>query len=833
MIHWRFLLGELRLGGAQAITFVLCVALSIATLTALNSFKADVHRSLLSDAQALHGGDIIIHSHYPISPPLLKTIESIRQKAGGEWIRTYEFYSVVRPVKGEESLFVSIMAVAPQYPLYGTVELTSGRDFSQVLGRGQVVVAPEVLTRLGLELGDRLQVGSTQLNVVDTVVRDPSRPVSLFALGPRIFVSTLDLDELGLLGVGSRSQYEVLLKLDRPDQAAEIADQLRDVATAGQERVETATTARSQVKRFFDNLLFFLSFISIFTLLLSGIGMQTSLSALLRRKQATIAIGKALGVTRRFLFTHYLGITLFLGLLGSIVGVVVGVAIKWCFPLLFGSIIPPGTALGLTPGPLLEGMLVGLFVVLVFSALPLYRADLIRPIALLRHEQATFAGRRLPVMLSLVILLFLSLLVVRQLEDVKIGLYFTAGSLAFIAVIVIIVTLSLKGVRRLPIRPLALRQAQRSLFRPGNATRSIIVTLTAALAALLAIFLLQFNLVATFITSYPEDAPNLFCLDIQRDQQQSFFAVVGEEVLLFPVIRGRLVSINGEPIDYERENQRRSDTLAREFNLTYRDGLLDDEIIVRGSELFGEPRRDTTMVAVSVLDTIAEIGELKLGDRLEFVVQGVALTAEVTSIRSRTKSRLYPFFYFVFAEEVLAAAPQTFFAALHLPRGDIDDMVERIVTALPNVSTINVADSAERLGQLVGRLARVITFFSLFSIIAGCLILVGSVLATRLERLRDCVLYKIVGGNGRFVLSITVWENLFLGLCSSLIAVVIGSGVAWSLCRIYFDIAFRMHWLGAAATIAVAGLAVMMVGLLSSLAIIREKPMAFLARQEE
>ncbi|MCB2217095.1 ABC transporter permease [Desulfofustis glycolicus] len=831
MIQVRFVLRELRYGGAQALTFILCVALSIATLTALNSFRSDVHRSLLNDAQKLHGGDVIIHSHYPISEPLEQAVRDIQSRAGADLARVYGFNSVVRPEVADGSLFVNIMAVAPGYPLYGSVDLASGRPFGEVLQAGAVVVAPEVLSRLSLRIGDRLRIGTAVLTIVDTIDYDPSRPVSIFSLGPRIFTSTGDLEQMGLLGVGSRSHYEILLRLPEPEQARKIAETLSRVATAGQERVETATTARSQVKRFFDNMLFFLSFISIFTLLLSGIGMQSSLSALLRQKQYTIAIGKTVGATYRFLLLHYLALTMLLGLIGAIAGVLAGLIIKSTFPLLFGEIIPAELMLGVTIGDLVEGMLIGLLVVVLFSSLPLYRIAAIRPVALLRLDLTGNVGKPATYLLAALVVVFLALLVVRQLEDVQTGLVFMLGCLGFIAIIFLLTSLVLRLLRALPVGNLAMRQAFRSLFRPGNATRSIIVTLASALSVLLTIFLLEFNLVASFITSYPKDAPNLFSLDIQRGQQEAFFAAVGKEAELFPVVRGRLLSINGEAIDYERENQRRSDSLAREFNLTYRDTLLDDEIIVRGERLFEASRPASDVVEVSVLDTIAEIGDIDLGDRLVFSIQGLPMTAEVTSIRSRTKSKLYPFFYFVFAEEVLAAAPHTFFAALHLERDAIDETITRIVTALPNVSTLNVADTVVRLGELIDRLARVITFFSLFSIVAGCLILIGSVLATRLERIRDCAYYKIVGGTTRFVLSITVYENLLLGMTSSILAAAVAIVSSWLICSAWFNIAFRLHG-GALVIMALTTCAAVVgIGLISSLSIVRQKPVTFLYRQ--
>ncbi len=831
MILPSFLLNEIRQCGAQAVTFIFCVALSIATLIALNSFKRDVNRSLLDDAQALHGGDIILHSHYPFSDALRRAVADLERQKRVVKSETYEFYTVIRPDGGENSLFVNVKVVDADYPLYGTVTLRSGGDFQTVLKPGNIVVAPEVLSRLAITPGTKVRIGEASLEIVDSVEYESTRPVSFFSLGPRVFVTAKDLKRLNLLGTGSRSEYEILLKVNEPANVQAIAGELEHLALTGQERVATARTARSGVKRFFDNLLFFLSFISIFTLLLSGIGMQSSLAAILRQKQRVIAIAKSVGATSRFLFIHYLLVVLALGIVGAVGGIIAGYGIKNLFPLLFKGALPFSTSAALSPIDVAEGLVLGLLVVILFTFLPLYRLETIKPIALFRHENPAKLKKSIIYSAYGLGLLFLSLLVIRQLEDVKTGIYFILGCLALISIIFILTACAISALKHVKVRSLVIRQALRSLYRPGNATRPIIVTLASALTVLLTIFLLQFNLFASFVKSYPPGAPNLFCLDIQPGQKKTFFSVIGREAELFPVIRARLISINGEPINYEKERRRKSDSLAREFNLTYRDGLLADESIIKGGELFNNKRVPAGMTEVSILDTIADIGSIELGDLLMFNIQGVMLQAKVTSIRTRTKSMLYPFFYFVFRGDVLENAPQTLFAALHLDKEKIPATIDRIVSAMPNVSTINVAETAERLGEMMGRLAGIITFFAIFSILAGCLILLSAVFATRLERIKESVYYKVLGAKASFVLSILVYENMILGVLSSLIAILCAHIATWLLCKYLFEIPFQLSWNGPLVMMLITIVLVVSIGLLGSLSVIRGKPVHFLRQQ--
>ncbi|MGI9570297.1 MAG: ABC transporter permease, partial [Desulfobulbia bacterium] len=488
-----------------------------------------------------------------------------------------------------------------------------------------------------------------------------------------------DVNRLGLLGRGSRVEHERLIQLADPKDADRLSETLREAAIPRVERVETAQNARSRVKIFFDNLLFFLSCISILTLMLSGIGMQGSLSAILYQKQKTIAVTKAFGASNRYLLTQYLAMVSFMGACGSLIGIVVGYLIKRLFPLIFGDLLPHDVGYAFHPADALEGIILGILVVTVFTLLPLHRLGSVKPVMIFRHETGRGKRRAAPLITGIACSVFLCLLVIRQIDDVKIGIIFIIGLILLIGAVALAASACLWLLQRSTLPTLAFRQAAKSLYRPGNASRSIIITLTSAISVLLLIFLLKLNLFATFIESYPENAPNLFCIDIQQDQRDLFQAVVGEEVLLFPVVRARLLSINNIQINQEQERQRKTDNLGREFNLTYRETLLEDEIITDGTSLFDDSNSlPSGVVAVSVLDSIAEIGEIGLHDRLRFNLQGVEIDAQVTSIRSRTKSRLYPFFYFVFDSDTLESAPQTFFAAMHLPKNMIPDMITAI-----------------------------------------------------------------------------------------------------------------------------------------------------------
>ncbi len=827
----RFLMREMMHSKSQAAIFVLCVALSLVSIVAINSFRRDVQRSIVSDARGLHGGDIIVHSHYEFSPALLQELATLGREKGIEVVRTWEFYSVARREDGRDSLFSNIKAVENGYPLYGKVELLSGRNFGSVLQPGKAIVAPALLQRMGLTVGDRLLLGESSFDIVDVVTGESLRPVDFFNFGPRIFVPAVDLGQMDLVKMGSRVQYEALLKIADHTQIDNVYARLQNRTIAGQERVDTYATAGSRVKRFFDNLLFFLSLISVFTLLLAGIGMQSSLAALLRQKEKSFAILRSLGATGSFLLRHYLVIVFILAGLGSFLGILTGLLLEKSFSSLFAGLLPDKIILGGSLFDVMEGMGLGAVVVSFFTFLPLSRIKNVKPASVFRKDNDSGVNRKGSfVLIGCAIILF-SGLVIRQLEDVHTGLYFIGGVLGLIVVISLLVGTMLFLLSRITIKSLPMRQAARSLLRPGNATRTIVVTLASALSVLLTIYLVEHNLHGTYIASYPSDAPNLFCLDIQKSQKQEFLNLVGAKVELFPIIRARLTSINGNKVKRKDELKKRGDSLAREFNLTYRDKLLDDEIFIEGNSLFGKGDYQQGMIPVSILDTVAEMGDMKIGDVLQFNVQGVPMTAEVTSIRSRTKSMLYPFFYFVFRESDLQAAPQTFFAALRVQKEKIPELENAIVNHFSNISTLNVSEAAAELDKIIQKLSRIINFFASFSILAGAFILVSSVLATRMARIKEAVYYKVLGAGTRFVLQVFFLENLLLALFSGGCAIVVAQAGSWGLCHFLFKISYDSSWLISLVMLGLTVCLVVALGLLSSLSILRQKPIRFLREQ--
>jgi len=539
---------------------------------------------------------------------------------------------------------------------------------------------------------------------------------------------------------------------------------------------------------------------------------------------------KTLGATNRLVLFHYMMIVMILGCVGMAAGIMNGILIQYGLANLLAAFLPPDTPFLIAWSGLVGNVGLGLLVVLIFSFVPLYRLKGMRPVMILRKETPLLT-RRWPVWISYgIFTLFFFGLILHHMQDLRVGFYFMCGVGTLILTATAVTYWMLRGLKRLRIRNLALRQAVKGLFRKGGATNTIMVSLTTSLCVIFSIYLLEQNLDATFLKSFPQETPNLFFLDIQPDQVAGFSKTVNRDARFYPIVRARVTHVNDLAIDRQSERKKRRDNLGRVFNLTYRQHLLDDEIITRGKTLFRDDWQETQ---VSVLDTVVDMHAMDIGDIIQFNIQGVPLTARISSIRSRTKDSLRPFFYFVFEEKTLKSAPQTLFSALRVNPGDIGSLQTRVVNQFPNINVIDLSETIRVLAGIMKQLSKIIRGFSVLSILAGILILVSSVFATRAERITESVYYKILGAGKSFVVNVFSLENLVLGFSSSMLALVMSQVGIYVICRFVLEIDFHMFLSSCALMIAAAVILVNGVGIVSVRSILDKKPIAYLREQPD
>ena len=830
MIHGHFIIREITRSSKQAILFCLCVALSLTSLTVFSGFSESVSQTLLTDAKKLHAADIIVHSHDKLSDELDSAISDQIRQGKIDRSRYWEFYSMVRTADDQASVLSLLKVVEKGYPFYGEIVLKSGRPFHDVLTPGQTVVEQSLLDRLGAGIGDSLKVGYTTLIIRDVVVSEPDRPANVFSFGPRVFVSSKDLDALSLIQTGSRITYVSLLKVADDRQIDAIAGGLKQFASPDRERVDTYRTARTRVKRFLDNFIFFLKLVGIFILIIAGMGIQNTLTAFFNEKQRTIAIMKTIGATHRQIIRHFMPVVVLLALLGTVLGISTGIILQQGLARLLRVFFPPDMPFVVAWIGIFESMAFGIAVVALFTFMPLFRLREMRPVVIFRKEKAVPHKHWPMFVLAIGFVLFFFGLVFRHMQDLRFGFYFVAALSALILVTSIFTQFLLWILKRLRIRRMVVRQAIKGLFRQGNATRSVIVTLTASLSVIFSIYLLEQNLDTTYVKSYPADAPNLFVIDVQPAQQEAFANFIAQPLIFYPIVRARVTAINDRTIDRRAERAKRRDNLGRTFNLTYRHSLLADEKIIKGSRLF---RDDWTDPQVSVLDTVVDMHKMDIGDTIRFNIQGVPLKARISSIRTRTTDTLGPYFYFVFEEKTLKSAPQTVFTALRVENHRVGLMQSRIVKMFPNVSVIDLSATIQVFARMMKQLSTIVKGFCILSMAAGILILISGVFATRAERITESVYYKILGAGKTFIRKVFSLEIFIVGLLSGLLALIMSQTGVFLICRFFLDIAYHPFLLSCGFIVGATLLLIIGVGLVSTTSILEKKPVIYLREQPD
>ena len=839
-MHVRFIFRQITTSLKQTGVFVACVALSIVTLVSIGGFGESVNTALLRDARKLLAGDVIVESRFPFDEALEQGLAEAAADPGIDLARTYEFITIVQPAAGEDTLLAELKVVEAGYPFYGEVLLQTGRPFAEVVTAGRAAAGQNLLDRLNLAVGDELRIGRTTVTIADVVLGEPDQPVDFFNLGPRIFLSADDLGSTGLIQQGSRVFYKALLRVDESLSVDEVAAAIKTGADPRRVDVETFLTNQSTLQRFFEDFLTFLSLIGIFTLLLAGLGIQSSLTAFIREREETIAILRTVGATGRFIMLQFFGVAHALGFAGTIIGLVLSLLLQAAFPVLFGPFLPPQVEFLFSFRAVVEGILLGLLVVTVFTFLPIYRLQGVKPNFIFRKEAGVGASRQVEILAQGLILLFLTVMTYRYLRDAERTAYFALGIVALVLFVALLAQGLLRYLRTKTLKTLEPRQALRGLFRPRNATLAILVTLSTSLAVLFTIYLIERNLDASFVSAYPEDAPNLFLLDIQPGQRDGVEAFIGEETEFIPLVSGRVRAINGEavpagepgPPDFDRgRDPDAPPDLGGNFSLTYRETLDENERLLDAGSLFSE--EENGVAQVSILESLLEAHPFAIGDRITFDIQGVALEAEVTSIRrvTRQEDDMAPLFSFVFREKDLLNAPQTIVTAVKVDPTEVASFQNQLISMYPNITVIDISSTLDSLAALVADITTIIRFFTLFSLVAGLLIIISSVLATRFARIQEAVYFKVLGAKRIFVLRIFALENVFLGLLSALLALSLSQIAAWLLMTQVFDLAYAAYFGSSVVVMLGTVTIVTVVGLLASVSILRKKPITFMREQ--
>ncbi|MDR5737982.1 FtsX-like permease family protein [Caballeronia sp. LZ016] len=794
---------------------LLALVLAVAALASVGFLADRMRQGLARDGRQMIAADFVVRADHPVDAMFAAEARSLGLDTAGTTI----FPSMISATSREPlSRLAAIKGVTDGYPLRGKLRIAPAPDTPDAPAQGipapgTVWVDPALLDALKTRAGGTVKVGTRTFTVAAVITRELDRGFSFINFSPRLMMRADEIAGTGLLGYGSRVTYRLLVA--GPDaQVDRFAQFARDKTDGGKLRgvsLESLSDGQPQVRQTIDRASHFLTLVSLLTALLAAVAIAMAAHRFARRHLDGCAAMRCLGVSQRTLRALFLNEFLAIGLIGSAPGIALGfighlVLLHW-----LGSLVdvelPPASA-----WPALEGIAMGLVLLLGFALPPLLPLTRVPPVHVIRRELGD-AGRVAYAAYSVGVLLFAALLVVAA-GELKLGGIvaggFAAGLLLFGAIARAALWAAARIVRREKSRAgVGWRYALASLERRSGASALQITALGIGLMCLLLIAMTRNDLIRGWRDATPPDAPNEFLIDIQPEQRDGVLAYLhghGQpQAALSPMVRARLVSINGKPVNpdsYERADARR--LVDREFNLSYTTALPDDNRVTQGA-WFGTDARPQ----VSIEEGIAKTIRVKMGDVLRFDVAGLPVEAPVTSLRKVDWNSFKVNFFVLMPPEALADLPATFITSFHLPADD-QRMIDGLIAAYPNVTAIDTAPILAQIQRTLAQVIGAVQFLFLFTLAAGVLVLYAALAGTRDERMRESALLRALGASHRQVRSVQVAEFVAVGALAGLMAALGAQGIGYVLASRVFEFHIDFNpWLvpaGIVAGIACAGL---------------------------
>jgi putative ABC transport system permease protein len=830
------------------------IVAGVAALVAINSFTENMRRSVVDQARGLLGADVVFRSTRPFPSGVEAVLDSLAGKSDRARVTSLVAMGYVPRTQGVR--LVQVRAVEPGYPFYGIITTEPAGLWGDFTSRGGVLVDPVLLPALEARLGDTLAIGDGRFPILGQVLSVPGEIGIATAFGARVYLPASELARTGLVRFGTRAEYEEYVRLAPAADAAEITRKYRTPFREQRVGIRTVQEDQENLSEALSRLGHYLGLVALVALFLGGLGVASAVNVLIKRKLDTIAVLRCLGASSGSLLAVYLVLAIAVAGVGSLAGAAIGVGLQQLLPLLFRGMLPLDVRVVPTAGSIFLGTGLGLWVAGVFAALPLLGIRRVSPLRTLRRDVDPLPGRnRVARTALLLIALSVVALSVIQVGQVPQGVAFAVATGIGLLVLWLSAKGLIAGVRRwFPRRwPYLWRQGLANLYRPANQTVMVVLGLGFGAAILTTLFVVQNNLLREFRPGSLAGArPNLLLFDIQRDQAEGVGSALRESQLevhpMVPMVTMRIKAIRGTPVrelvpDTVGRTAGRQDgqnesppapagwALRREYRSTYRDSATAGERVVEG-EWWSGPASRTGPVLISMERDLARDLTVKLGDEITWDVQGADLVSRVANLRTVEWRRFEPNFFVVFQSGALEQTPQMLITLARADSATVRGQVQRrIAERFPNVTILDLSQIQEALENILDRGALIVRFLALFSLVTGAIVLIGSVSASRVARIREAVLLKTLGATRRQILRILLVEYAAIGVLATLVSVVLASFAGWALFHWVFEVSYQLPVLSLGVlTVGLIGIT-LAIGLWNSGEVLKKTPLEVL-RQE-
>ncbi|MEZ5448787.1 MAG: FtsX-like permease family protein [Thiolinea sp.] len=747
--RWR--LAEMRL-------LFLALLVSVVAVSSVGFFTDRVDRAMLKQASQLLGGDLVVES----SRPLADEYRTLAQQAGLTQAETISLSSMAS--LGERLQLVRLKVVSPQYPLQGQLEISPQPGMPSIAvdelpAPGEVWAEPRLFDVLQAQAGDRIQLGRQTFVLSRVLVKDPARGTNLFQIAPQVIMNQADLAATGLLSPASRARFK-LLTVGENAAVRQFRETL-EPRLQPTEEIESLDDGVPTVQQALQRAGRFLGLAALLSVVLAGAAIALTSASLVRRETRAVAVLKAFGLSRRTILLDYVLNLWSVALLAVALGLLAGFVLQWGLAQWLVSWVQielpaPGFA------PLWSGLLTALIMVTGFALPNLLQLVNTAPMQILQGAMQPRHPLIWLAVAGMVPAVFLLLWL--QAGELLLAVWLFGGIALALLLFWLASRAVLNGLARLSLKPgwdwlALLRQSRRSSL--------LVVVFATGLFTLLLLTVLRTDLIERWQATLPENDRNYFLINIQPDEVApigQFFSESGLNADLYPMIRGRLVEINGEPVSSEDYgNPRAKRLLEREFNLSSFAKFPDSNVLLEG-RWFTPEQRD----GFSIEQGIGEELRFGLGDRLTFDIAGLRYSEIITSVREVRWDSMEPNFFVVAGPGALEDKPQTFITSLYIDPARQAQLVPELIHRFPGVTAIDTGAIVEQVRALINQAAFAVQGIFLFTLVTGIVVLLAALQSQQAERRREIAVLKSLGA-GRDLLRWRIWLEFVLGALAGLL----------------------------------------------------------------
>jgi putative ABC transport system permease protein len=833
-LAWR----DSRKNRGRLVLFMSSIILGIAALVAINSFNYNLQQDIDEQAASLLGADLVVSGNRPVSEDL----KAILSTLPGEEASKLELFSMAYLPRIDHSQFIRLQGLAGDFPFYGQLK-TAPADARQQLTTGNYALVDRgFMEQFEVKTGDSISLGSQTFVIAGALLNDFASANVAAGFAPPVYISQEHLEATGLITAGSLVNYNYYYKLPSDYKISEwVATQEEEFRNESL-RLQTVQGQKENLSDAFSGLNSFLNLVALVSLLLGCIGVASSVLIYVKTKISSIAVLRCLGMKGSDILWVYLLQILTIGGLGVVLGIILGTVVQLALPQLFQDFLPLEVTTEISWKAIAEGAVIGMTITMLFAMVPLLPIRRISPLRILRASFEDDVQARDWLQWGVFGAIGLSLLAFLWYltGDLMSGLMFTLGLVFSFLLLFGVARMIIWGVKRFFPRQwsFVFRQGLANLFRPNNQTVTLLVSIGLGTAILTTLFIIQGLLLSNVQEMDAGNQPNVILYGIEKEQMAGLAQLTAEFempiVQQVPIVTMRMTGWQGKTkAEWLADTTRQAERWAfnREIRVTFRDSLDGFEEVLDG--VFPRPRASSgDSIYVSLEEGFAESMNVVVGDELSFNVQGMALTTYVGSIRKVDFTKMRTRFFIIFPEKVLENAPQFQVLVTKSPNPETTAAYRTaVVRKFANVSVVDLSSILDALGDILKKISYVIQFMAVFSILTGFLVLISSLLLSKLQRIKESVLLRTLGASSKQLLKITATEYALLGSLAAATGISIALVSSWLLATFQLELTYYAPW-GAIAIIFVLVVAlIVIVGLLNNREVLRKSPLEVLRRE--